>query len=252
VLIALVMGGVGLRIKGLYFALFTLALAEILFLLVGNRIFVGTTGAEDGFTFDVPDWLNSTQNRLFFYYLALLALAASFVVVRRLMSSPTGRVLSAVRENEARAQMLGYNTLYFKLVALVVAGLMASGAGVLRGLMLKGASPNVLSLDFTITPLLMTLIGGQGTFIGPIVGAFGVRLTEQALRDTVLTFGSLQVNVGEHWALILGTLFVLSVLVFPQGIVGTLRHYTSRFRLPQVQPPPPKEPDPARESGVQP
>jgi branched-chain amino acid transport system permease protein len=219
--IALVKGVVGLRIRGLYFALFTLAFAQVFFLLAGNRLLTGVTGAEDGFTFSVPEWLNITRNRLFFYYLALAALGLCFWLVRRLMNSPTGKVLSALRDNEGRAQMLGYNTFYFKLIAIVLAGVMASGAGVLRGLSLKGASPEVLGLNFTITPLLMTIIGGQGTFAGPVVGAFGLRLTEQALRDTVLTLGDWQVNIGERWALILGVLFILSVMVFPYGVVGT-------------------------------
>lgn len=223
VLIAVVKGGVGLRIRGLYFALFTLAFAEILFLLAGNRILVRLTGAEDGFTFPVPDWLNMTRNRLFFYYMTLLALILAYLLVRRLLSSPTGRVLVALRDNEERAQMLGYNTFYYKLIALVMAGLIGSGAGVLRGLTLKGASPNVLGLDFTLAPLLMTIIGGQGTFAGPVIGAFLLRLVEQLLRDTVLTVGTLQINIGERWALILGLLFIAIVILFPYGIVGTLQ-----------------------------
>jgi branched-chain amino acid transport system permease protein len=221
VLIALIKGFVGLRIKGLYFALFTLAFAEVFFILAANRILVDITGAEDGFTFDVPDFLNVTQNRLFFYYLALMAMVATFLIIRRLMNSPTGRVLHALRENEERAQMLGYNTFYFKLIAIIVAGVLASGAGILRGIALKGASPNVLSLDFTITPLLMVIIGGLGTFAGPAVGAFSLHLLEQYLRDTVLTIGETEINIGERWALILGLVFILIVMVFPQGIVGT-------------------------------
>ena len=160
VVIALIKGVVGLRIKGLYFALFTLAFAQVFYLLAGNRLLTNITGAEDGFTFDVPDWLNLTQNRLFFYYLTLAALALAFWLVRRLMNSPTGRVLAALRDNESRAQMLGYNVFYFKLIAIIVAGLMATGAGVLRGIALKGASPEVLSLTYTFDPLLMTLVGG--------------------------------------------------------------------------------------------
>ena len=223
VVIALIKGVVGLRIKGLYFALFTLAFAQVFFLLAGNRILVDITGAEDGFTFKVPDWLNTTQNRLLFYFITLVVLALSFVLVRRLMNSPTGRVLSALRDNEARAQMLGYNTFTFKLIAIVLAGILATLAGVLRGLALKGANPGVLSLDFTMTPLIMTLIGGAGTFAGPVLGAFLIHLIEEALRDTVVTVGSASINIGERWALILGVLFIFSVMVFPQGIVGTLR-----------------------------
>lgn len=230
VLIALIKGAVGLRIKGLYFALFTLAFAQVFYLLAGNRLLTDLTGAEDGFTFTVPDWLNITQNRLFFYYFTLIALVAAYWLVRRLMHSPTGRVLSALRDNESRAQMLGYNTFYFKLMAIVLAGVMATGAGVLRGLALKGASPEVLSLTFTFDPLLMTLVGGQGTFLGPVVGAFGLHLTEDFLRDQVWTVGGVDVNIGERWALILGGLFVLSVMVFPYGFVGTLQLWWRKWQ----------------------
>lgn len=227
-LISLIKGVVGLRIRGLYFALFTLAFAQVFYLLAGNRLLADITGAEDGFAFAVPDWLNITQNRLSFYYVALLGLVLSFWLVRRLMHSPAGRVLSALRDNESRAQMLGYNTFYFKLISIVLAGLLATGAGVMRGLALKGASPEVLSLTYTFDPLLMTLVGGAGTFMGPVVGAFGLHLTEDFLRDAVITLGGVQINIGERWALLLGVLFILSVMAFPQGIVGTLQ---SRWRL---------------------
>jgi len=178
----------------------------------------------------VPDWLNTTQNRFFFYLATLAVLVLAFVVVRRLMNSPTGRVLSALRDNESRAQMLGYNTFYFKLISIVLAGVLAALAGVLRGVALKGASPGVLSIDFTITPLIMVIIGGVGTFIGPVLGAFLIHLTEEALRDTVITIGTLSVNIGERWALILGLLFILIVLVFPRGIVGSVQAWWGRSK----------------------
>ncbi len=221
ILIALIKGFVGLRIKGLYFALFTLAFAEVFFLLAGNRIMVNITGAEDGFTFTVPDWLNMTKNRLFFYYLTLTFLTLAFITIYRLMHSPTGSVLSALQDNEERAQMIGYNTFHFKLLAIVLAGIMATMAGILRGLALKGASPNVLGLDFTMNPLLMSIVGGVATFSGPVIGAFMLRLTEQLLRDSVITIGTLSLNIGDHWTLILGIIFILSVMAFPHGIVGT-------------------------------
>lgn len=226
--IALIKGGVGLRIKGLYFALFTLAFAEIVFLLAGNRLLVEITGAEDGFTFDVPDFLNLTTNRLFFYYMTLALLVFAYLLVQRIIQSPTGKVLTALRDNEQRAETLGYNTFQFKIFALVVAGLLATGAGILRGIALKGASPNVLGLDFTMTPLLMTIIGGQGTMAGPVVGAFLLRLLEQLLRDTVIDIGGTEINIGERWSLILGLFFIVVVMMFPQGIVGAFRRSGKR------------------------
>lgn len=230
VLIALLKGVIGLRIKGLYFALFTLAFAEVFYLLAGNRLLVNITGAEDGFTFSVPDFLNTTKNRLFFYYLVLLLMVLAFLMVRRLMNSPTGQVLYALRDNEERAQMLGYNTFYFKLIALVLSGLMATGAGVLRGIAAKGASPNVLGVGFTFDPLLATIIGGTATFNGPVLGAALIHLLEQSLRDTILTVGNLEINIGERWALILGVVFIVIVLAFPRGIVGTIQGWWMRWR----------------------
>ncbi|GAB4537092.1 MAG: hypothetical protein Fur0018_27820 [Anaerolineales bacterium] len=219
---------IALRIRGLYFAIFTLAFAELFYILAQNRILVDITGAEDGFTFAVPDWVNAVKNRLLFYYLGLGLLVLAFWFVRRLVNSPAGRVMAAVRENEDRALMLGYNTFAFKTLSIVSAGMLATLAGALRGLLNKGASPNVLGLNFTMDPLLMTLIGGTGTFSGPAVGAFLLRLTEQLLRDTVVQVGGWQVNLGERWALLLGLLFILSVMVFPQGIVGTVQAWRAR------------------------
>lgn len=225
VVIALIKGFIGLRIKGLYFALFTLAFAQVFHLLAGNRLLVAWTGAEDGFTFAVPDWLNLVQNRLGFYYLTLAVLALTYWLVQRLLNSPTGHVLRALHDNEARAQMLGYNTFHFKLIAIVLAGMLAALAGVLRGIALKGANPGFLGLDFTMTPLLMTIVGGSGTFAGPVIGAFLLHLTEELLRDTVIILGGVAINIGERWALLLGVIFIIIVLIFPQGIVGTVQRW---------------------------
>lgn len=220
-LIAVVKGVVGLRIKGLYFALFTLAFSEVFFLMAGNRLLTEITGAEDGFTFAVPEFLNITTNRLFFYYMTLVLFVASFLLVRLLMNSPTGQVLRGLRDNEERAQMLGYNTFRFKLLSILISGFLATGAGVLRGIEIKGASPAVLSTTYTFDPLLATIIGGTATFTGPVLGTVGLHLLEEFLRNQVLTFGEITINIGERWALILGVIFIIIVLAFPQGVVGT-------------------------------
>lgn len=223
VLIALFKGAVGLRIKGLYFALFTLAFAEVLFILSANRLMVAITGAEDGFTYPVPELLNATTNRLFFFYMVLAFFALSFTLIRLLMASPTGRAMNAIRDNETRAQALGFNTIIYKLIALSVSGLLTTAAGLLQGIANKGANPGVLGAGITIDALLNTILGGAGTFLGPVVGAIGVNLTEYALRDLTVTLFGVAINIGQYWALILGLIFVITVLAFPNGIVGTLR-----------------------------
>jgi branched-chain amino acid transport system permease protein len=222
-LIALIMGVVGLRLKGLYFAMFTLAFAEVLFLLASNRIMTDITGAEDGLIYEVPEFLNATTNRLFVYYLVLALMIASFILVRRLMHSPTGRVLSAIRDNENRAQMLGYNTFHFKLIAMLLSGLIATLSGLLLGIVNKGANAPLLGVGVTVDALLQTIIGGLGTFAGPVVGAFGLHLLEFLLRDLKVPVGETTLDIGTNWALFLGAIFILAVLAFPQGIVGTIQ-----------------------------
>ena len=129
------------------------------------------------------------------------------------VNSPTGRVCTAIRENEGRAQMLGYNTFYFKLVALIVSSITAALAGTLHTLYQPIVSPNVASLSYTVTALLIILIGGVGTLSGALVGAFIFRLLDFGLRR----------YLGESASFINGAIYVVIVLFLPYGIVGTWR-----------------------------
>ncbi len=228
-LLGLIMGLVSLRIKGVYFAIFTLAFAQIFYVLAKNRLLVGITGAEDGFFFDVPDWLNPIpRNRLIFYYVTLVALILVFMFVRRLVNSPTGRIFQAIRENEQRAQTIGYNTLVYKLIAIVVASMLASLAGMLHVVLNnKQALPGLLYATYTVDPLLASLLGGVGTFAGPALGAGILHLGETVLRGLTITIGETVINLGGSWALILGIAFIVVVMIFPQGVVGTW----ARWRL---------------------
>lgn len=217
-LIGLVTALVTLRLRGVYFAIFTLALAEIVAIYIGRW---PVTNAEDGFPIgNLPDLLNPTTNRLFYYYLVLFFTILTFMFIRRLMNSPTGRVLLAIRENETRAQTIGYNTLRYKVLAITIASTMAAGAGMLHVVMAKKVGPEILSVTYTVDPLLMTIIGGVGTIGGPVIGAAGLHLSERILNREFV-FGELVVNIGQYWSLILGIAFILVVIVFPQGIVGT-------------------------------
>lgn len=217
--LGLLMGLVSLRLRGVYFAIFTLAVAEIFFVFFGR---LSLTRAEDGFSItELPQWLDPSQSRLNYYYLVLVLFVLCFLLIRRLMHSPTGAVFKAVRENEDRAQAIGYNTLNFKLLSILLAAMMAAVAGMLHILLNKKVGPEVLGVAYTVDPLLMTIIGGIGTFTGPVIGATGLHLLETVLREAVITVGGVTINVADVWGLLLGVIFIAVVLVFPQGIVGT-------------------------------
>ncbi len=221
------MGLVTLRLRGVYFAIFTLAIAEMFFIYFGR---LPLTNAEDGFSLNaLPDLINPTRNRLTYYYLTLFFVVLTFVFIRRLMHSPTGKVMLAIRENEGRAQTIGFNTLRYKLLAISLSAMMASGAGMLHVILNKKVGPEILGVTYTVDPLLMTIIGGVGTFSGPIVGAAGLHLSERVLNRQFV-IGPLTIDVGQNWSLILGLIFVLVVLVFPKGIIGTWTQWRTRRR----------------------
>ena len=224
--LGLIVGLVSLRLKGVYFALFTLAVAEMFFIYATRWSF---TSAEDGFTINnIPDWLNPTRERLSFYYIALALMILTFIFIKRLIESPTGTVLLAIRENEERAKTIGYHTLRFKLFAITVSAMLAATAGILHVLFNKKIGPEMLSLTFTVDPLLMTIIGGLGTFSGPVVGAGVLHLSERLFRETTFFIGATEISVGTFWNLLLGIAFILAVMAFPQGIVGTWKRWRNR------------------------
>ncbi len=230
--IGLLVGLVSLRLRGVYFTIFTLAIAEMFFIYFGR---LPLTRAEDGFPIsDLPTWLDPSQNRLNFYFVALLIFVATFLFIRRLMNSPTGTVFKAVRENEDRAQAIGYNTLRYKLLAIILAGMIAALAGMLQVLLNKKVGPELLGISNTVNPLLMTIIGGVGTFTGPVIGAGGLHILDTVLRESVITLGSVSIRIADIWELLLGGIFILTVIIFPQGIVGTWQRWRTRRITPNT------------------
>ena len=228
-LIGLGIGLVSLRLRGVYFAIFTLAIAEMVFIYFGR---LQLTRAEDGFAItDLPTWLDPTQSRLTFYYIVLAIFALTFVFIRRLVNSPTGAVFKAIRENEDRAGAIGYNPLTYKLIAILIGGMLAALAGILQVILNKKVGPELLSVGFTVDPLLMTIIGGAGTFVGPVLGAASLHLLDTILREQVVTIGTTTISISDSWGLILGLIFIGVVLVFPQGIVGTWMHWRVRRQM---------------------
>lgn len=220
ILFGLFIGVVSLRLRGIYFAIFTLAVAEIGWHFVQNW---GLTGRDGGFPVrNVPAWIDSVQSRINLYYIGLICFVLTFLFIRRLVNSPTGAVLKAIRENEERAKAIGYNTFAYKLFAIVIASVMAGVAGMLHGLLNKsGINPQLFQVSYTVDALLMTIIGGVGTFTGPVIGATGLHLADVAFRDRVVEIAGATIKLSDSWALITGLIFVLVVLVFPYGIVGT-------------------------------
>lgn len=207
--VALIIGVLSLRVRDVYFAMITLAFGELFFIAALKlRSF---TGGEDGFSFGVPQVL---QDRVLFYYLTLLTFILILWLMRIFVSSPAGAVLQAIRENEQRAAALGYDVFRYKLFSTVVAGVMASLAGVLYGLQQRFVSASVLGLDRTMDALLMTIIGGSGTLYGPIVGSALISFVHE-------WFSSLaRINsIFERWLILFGIVYILIVLFFPGGLV---------------------------------
>jgi branched-chain amino acid transport system permease protein len=211
---ALLFGIVLPRVKGITFALVTLGMASVFHIVIQSRELGPFTGADVGLQGVVtPALINPSTERLRFYFVALIFMFAAYLVFRRFVNSPTGRVCTAIRENENRALMLGYNTFYFKLAALFLASIAAALAGALHTLYQPIVHPNVAGLAFTVSAILMILIGGVGTLSGAIIGAAIFRL---------MTF-SLDRFVSENSTFLIGVVYVLIVLFLPYGIIGTWR-----------------------------
>ena len=155
-LLGVLIGIVTLRVRGVYFAMVTLAFAEVLAILAASSELRSLTGGDEGLhDLAVPMWISPTQQRVLFYYLTLLFLIAMYLLIRRIVSSPTGRVLIAIRENEGRVASIGYNPFTFKLIGIVTSGIIAGLAGAIHALYLRNLTPETaLGLGKTIDALL--------------------------------------------------------------------------------------------------
>jgi branched-chain amino acid transport system permease protein len=183
-------------------------------IIVMSSELVEFTGADVGLQgVLVPEFINPANQRLRFYGLTILLLVGAYIFFRRFVNSPSGRVCVAIRENEGRAKMLGYNTTIYKVLVLVISSLTASLAGFLHALYQPIVSPNVSGLGYTVTGLLIVLIGGVGTLNGAIIGAFVFRLLEYILRRFI----------GEAASFITGAIYIVFVMFIPYGIVGSWR-----------------------------
>ncbi|HZU87005.1 MAG TPA: branched-chain amino acid ABC transporter permease, partial [Anaerolineaceae bacterium] len=213
-LLGLLFSLVSARVKGVYFAMVTLAMAEAIYILIKASDFVTLTGADEGLQgIPVAEWINPFQNRLTFYYVALIFFILSYLVLRRITHSPTGRVLVAIRENEDRVRMIGYNPAVYRTIAFVVAAVAAGLAGAMLTIWNTSASPRMVGASTTIDALIMTILGGVGTLVGPIVGAGLLKTFESFFYQWF----------GPRWPLVFGVIFIALVIFLPYGIVGTWR-----------------------------
>lgn len=228
-IVSFFIGILTLRLKSHYFAMLTLALSG-LFLVAAEKWRTLTYG-NDGFTFRAPEIF---QDRLVFYLLALGCLMVTFLFLKRFVSSPMGRVLIAVRENENRTASLGFKTLHYKVIASVVAGIFAALAGSLYAISLRFVNTSVMTMDITLDALLMTIIGGVGTLIGPILGAGVIELAQHYLSGLARDY-----PIFERWIILFGILYIVAVIFFPRGIVGGITSLYAKLRGKKVAIPKP-------------
>ena len=235
-LLGLVMGMLAIRRSGIYFSMITLALAQMLYFFF---LQAGFTGGEDGLQ-SVPrgkllGFVN-LENDVTLYYVVLGIFVLAFLLIFRTVHSPFGQVLKAIRENEARATSLGYDTARFKLLAFVLSAALAGLAGATKTLVLGFATLTDAHWSTSGLVILMVLMGGMGTMLGPILGAFVVVALENKVGDIGMFLGRVTGiewfnGLGEAVTVVIGLIFVICVMSFRRGIVGELDAWWVRRRL---------------------
>ena len=217
-LLGLIFGWLAIRRQGIYFSMITLALAQLVYFVA---VQIPATGGEDGLQgvprghlFGVID----LSNNIAMYYLVFAVFCIGFFIIYRAIHSPFGQILKAIRENEPRAISLGYDVAKFKLLAFVLSAALAGTAGATKTLVFQLASLTDVHWHMSGEVVLMTLLGGLGTVLGPLVGAATIVSLQSELAD----------SVGSWVTVIMGVIFVICVLLFRRGIVGELQALIQR------------------------
>jgi len=209
--LGLIAGALAIRRQGIYFAMITLALAQMIYFFCLQTPFThgedGIQAVPRGRLFGVLD----LSNTLVMYYVVLAIFLAAFLLIFRVIHSPFGNVLKAIRENEPRAISLGYDAERYKLLAFVLSATLAGLAGATKAIVFQLASLTDVHWTMSGEVVLMTLLGGMGTIFGPVVGAFAIIGLESYLA-----------GFGQWVTVITGAIFVVCVLAFRRGIVGEL------------------------------
>src|SRR6202166_1692213 len=215
--LGVITGGVAIRRQGIYFAMITLALSQLLDCIYLQTPFThgedGIQGIPQGHLFGAFNLANSTV----LYYMILAGFLFGFLVIFRTINSPFGEVLKAIRENEPRAISLGYKTDQYKLLAYILSGTLAGFAGSLKVFFAQHASLTDAAWSMSGEIVPMTLVGGLGTVFGPVVGAFVIIAMQQYLA-----------GFGQWVTVIQGVIFVTCVLTFRRGVIGEIAHYFRR------------------------
>ena len=246
--IAAAIGLVSLRVKAIFFAMITLAAASVVLVLASQLS--QFTGGEDGITYKVPDLFKpatkllvddagkvvklfgvSLNGKIAAYYFVFLSTLVLFLLLLRITVSPLGTVLEAIRENDVRAEAIGYRVVAYRTFVFCLSAAVASLVGTVYAVWLKYTGPETaLSFDIMIDILLMVVIGGMGTMWGAVVGAVLLVLAQYYLRDLMGAAAEVVSSVPllpellnpDRWLFWLGLIFILLVYFFPKGIVGTL------------------------------
>src|ERR1700727_1881174 len=215
--LGVITGYVAIRRQGIYFAMITLALSQLLYFIYLQTPFThgedGIQGIPQGRLFGIFNLANPT----ILYYVVLAGFLFGFLLIFRTINSPFGEVLKAIRENEPRAISLGYKTDQYKLVAYILSGTLAGLAGALKVFVAQNASLTDVEVGMSGQIVLMTLVGGLGTVFGPVFGAFVIVAMQQYLS-----------GLGQWVTVIQGVVFVVCVLTFRRGIVGEITHFFHR------------------------
>jgi branched-chain amino acid transport system permease protein len=215
--LSVITGLIAIRRQGIYFAMITLALSQLLYFIYLQAPFThgedGIQGIPQGKLFGFIDLQNATT----LYFVVLAGFLLGFLIIYRAINSPFGEVLKAIRENEPRAISLGYKTDHYKLLAFILSGTLAGFAGALKVFVAQNASLTDVHWSMSGEIVLMTLVGGLGTVFGPVVGAFVIIAMQQYLA-----------GFGQWVTVIQGVIFVACVLTFRRGIIGEIAHYFKR------------------------
>ena len=243
VALAVVIGVLSLRLRTIFFAMITLAVSHSV--AVTTTQLYKITGGEDGLSYSIPKvFSHSTKffeqdvfgvavnGKLLLYYVVFFSCLAMFLLLLRIVSSPFGSVLKAIRENEFRAAAIGYSPVVYRTLASCVAAVLAAMVGMVQALWLRYTGPETtMALPIVIDILLMVVIGGMGSIYGAAIGAALVIIAQGYLRELLIFLGD-ALGGGfwaeglfnpDRWLLWLGLLFVLCVYFFPMGLVGYLR-----------------------------